>query len=159
MTLTFATDGAVTGTVFLGGAAPLAPPTDPNVGYPPGFLETFPPDQSISTLEGFAFTVLGGCGPLIGYGCLPNVGSQQENSVCSWISCSTSTYTPIDCGKLALCGGMGPNPCTCTATACTVPPPASPGVTFDMQLSAGALDGSESGIGGGVLNVHLVKGP
>jgi hypothetical protein len=35
----------------------------------------------------------------------------------------------------------------------------TPGITFDMQLVSGALDGSEQGIGGSALNVHLVKQP
>ena len=196
MTLAFAADGTVTGTVSLGAAALLAPPTDPDVGYPPGYRETSPPDSSVSTLEGFAFTVLGGtfaaprltlgldpnelwkqwcqiqtttypqynsapdggCGAMTGFGCLPSVAYQQNGSTCSWTSCSVPASTPVDCGKLALCEGpLGP--CTCTATACSVPAPASPGITFDVQLNAGALDGSEMGIGGSVLNVHLVRGP
>jgi hypothetical protein len=195
MSLTFADDGKVTGTVFFGDSPALAPPTDPNLGYPPGY--TGLPDPGRSTLESFAFTVLGaiyasprvtlgfdanelwkawcgtqttiypkyngesdgGCGPLIGYGCLPDIGYGQGTGGCTWYSCDQPANTPVDCGKLALCGGQGPNPCTCTATSCTVSAPVTPGITFDMQLVSGALDGSEQGIGGSALNVHLVKQP
>ncbi|HEY3819028.1 MAG TPA: hypothetical protein VGL81_17785 [Polyangiaceae bacterium] len=191
LTLVFGDDGGVTGTVFFGDGPPLAPPMDPNVGYPPGL--TVPPGP---TDEGFSFTVLGGsyaaprltlgldlnelwkqwcqiqttiypwnngaadggCGPLLHYACLPN-GSTQTGAVCSYTACDETAPTTVDCGKLALCGGMGPDPCTCTATSCTVATPTQPGITFDMQLNAGALDGSETGIGNSVLNVHLTKQP
>lgn len=61
MTLAFAADGTVTGTVFFGNGPPLAPPTDPNVGYPPGYVGNIAVvPTTVSPLEDFAFTVLGG---------------------------------------------------------------------------------------------------
>jgi hypothetical protein len=55
MTLTFGSGGAVTGTVFFGDGPPLAPPTNPDVGYPPGV--TF---EVLPSPEDFAYTVLEG---------------------------------------------------------------------------------------------------
>jgi hypothetical protein len=202
MNLTFASDGTVTGTVFFGTGAPLAPPTDPSVGYPPGYGETGANVQGTTLLEGFEFSVLGGtyaaprlqlgldpdqlwtqwcelqttypfcncpndsdggCPSPSPYRCLPNAatGGNESGSGCQYMPCGDSAWIPIDCGRMYLCsmGGLGgPNPCQCTATGCSVPVPAMPGITFDMQLASGALDGSESGIGGQqVLNVHLMK--
>jgi hypothetical protein len=190
MTLTFAAGGAVTGTVLFGDAPVLAPPTDPSVGYPPGYSQSL---GSTSLLEGFEFTLLqgtytaprlqlqvapqelwqkwcqiqttiypqydsapgGACGPLTGYGCLPNAATMMSANGCSWSSCQQPS-TPIDCGKLQLCGAG--SPCSCTATSCTVQVGPMGGVSFDLQLVGGALDGSTAGIGSqGVLNVHLTK--
>ncbi|HEY8091571.1 MAG TPA: hypothetical protein VIF09_27085 [Polyangiaceae bacterium] len=197
MTLAFAADGTVTGTIFFGNGPPLAPPTDPSVGYPPGFGGQGTPGSVDDVLEGFTFTALagtyasprltiglstaelwkqwcalqttiypqyngasgGGCGPLLGYGCLPNVATQFGGSGCAWSSCDHPAATPIDCGKLALCASPGGGACTCTMTACSIRASGPSDVTFDMQLSSGVLDGSESGIGGSVLNVHLTKEP
>jgi hypothetical protein len=190
MTLAFAGD-TITGTVFFGTGAPLAPPTDPSVGYPPGYTGGGNP------LEGFDFTVLngvytaprvqlqidpteiwkkwceiqtviypvynggnfdGGCGPLLGYGCLPNAATGGPAG-CEWSApCQQPTWTPIDCGKLSLCAGPGIHPCVCTATSCALPVPSTGSIAFDMQLAAGSLNGSETGISGSqVLNVSLTK--
>jgi hypothetical protein len=56
MNLQFPGDGTVTGTVYFGDGPPLAPPTNPDVGYPVGV------DYGVSSvsIEGFAFTVLDG---------------------------------------------------------------------------------------------------
>jgi len=190
MNLTFASDGTVHGTVVFGDAAPLAPPTDPNVGYPPGFGT-----GAASITEGFDFTVLNGtyaaprltlqvqrsevwkkwcelqteiypqyngvsdgsCGPLIGYGCLPNAAT-ETGSTCAWSSCDHKSWTPIDCGKLELCGGHGVGVCTCTATSCTVPVGPTGDVSFDAQLAAGTMNGSTTGLSGSqVLNVRLTR--
>jgi hypothetical protein len=101
----------------------------------------------------------GSCGPLIGYGCLPNVATMDIPSGCAWTSCEVKTPTAIDCGKRALCGG-GFQVCHCTATACTANiGPAGMTIAFDMQLSGGALNGSVVGInaGGPPLDVHLTR--
>jgi hypothetical protein len=195
MTLAFADSGAVTGTVYFGTGAPLAPPTNPNLGYPPGYdtigVSAFPP------LEGFDFAVLdgtyasprltltiqpseiwkqwceiqttiypiyngqadGGCGSMLGYGCLPNAGTmgmtQGGVTTCQWISCDEPATT-VDCAKMALCVNGGT--CTCIATACTVPVDTSGGISFDMQLISGALNGSSVGLEESqVLSVHLMR--
>jgi hypothetical protein len=191
MTLTFAAGGAVTGTVRFGTAALLPPPTDPDVGYPPGYGS---PGSPQTPYEGFDFTARGGtyaapprvqlavatpeiwqkwcdlqtttypqydsetdggCGTLLGYGCLPNVATMGGTSGCSWTSCDHPTPTPVDCGKLALCGMQL---CQCTATGCDLPIGNSGDVAFDMRLTAGALDGTVVGLGSGApLNVYLTR--
>ena len=65
LNLVFATDGTVTGTANFGTAAMLAPPTDPDATYPPGYGEAFPLTlfgftHTDPPLEGFTFTVLNG---------------------------------------------------------------------------------------------------
>ncbi len=197
MTLTFAAAGTVTGTIFFGDGPPLAPPTDPSVGYPPGFRDQGSTLPASALLEGFDFTILdgtytaprlqlgfdpgqlwtkwcelqtsypycncpngsdGGCPSGSSYACLPNSATGQSGFTCNYTPCGDSMPMPIDCGRLALCD-MQVVACTCTATGCTVPVPAVGGITFDMQLNAGALDGSETGISSSVLNVHLTKQP
>ena len=54
MTLDFAPGGEVTGSLLLGNGARLQPPTDPNVGYPPGNA------GAVTLVEGFAYTILDG---------------------------------------------------------------------------------------------------
>jgi hypothetical protein len=194
MNLTFAGDGSVTGTLMFGDAAPLAPPTDPDATYPPGFGESGSVASTI--VEGFAFTVtngtLGGsrvtlqvqpneawhawcalqtkiypqyngesdgsCGPLLGYGCLPNIATMDGPGGCEWTSCEVKTPTFVDCGKRELCGG-GLGVCHCTATACMAALGlGGPTIAFDLQLSGAALNGSSTGISGGTpLNVHLTR--
>jgi hypothetical protein len=101
----------------------------------------------------------GPCGKFIGYGCLPNGGTMSSASGCSVGACTTppSSIT-VDCGKLILCMGGG-RICSCTATSCTVPLPATGTTSFDMQLTAGALNGSVTGLGAQLYNVHLTRGP
>ena len=193
MNLAFASGGTLSGTVVFGDATPLAPPTDPNVGYPPSYVAEPGMPPSGGPIEGFAYTVLSGavagprvtlqvqhtevwkkwcelqttiypqyngasdgsCGALLGYGCLPNVAFSGSPSGCTWSSCDHPTDTPVDCTKLTLCGLAGV--CKCTSTACTVPVGPAGDISFDMQLSGGALNGSTTGISGSVLNVHLTR--
>lgn len=99
----------------------------------------------------------GGCGAFIRYGCLPDLGiANSADGGCLSASCQQPEQTPVDCGKAALCQPVG-SPCTCTASACAVVPPSAPAVTFDMQVGSGTLDGSETGIGSQVFNVHFTK--
>jgi hypothetical protein len=56
MNLQFPADGTVTGNVYFGDGPPLVPPTNPEVGYPIGATQ----DAPGASVEGFAFTVLGG---------------------------------------------------------------------------------------------------
>jgi hypothetical protein len=59
MNLATATDGTVTGNVFFGDGPPLAPPTNPDVGYPPAEAEAGAADilDLGGALEDFSFTV------------------------------------------------------------------------------------------------------
>jgi hypothetical protein len=196
-TLTFHDDGTVTGTVRFGNAPLIAPPTDPNVGYPPSYQpgsNPLPP-----TLEGFSYSVVSGtymaprlqlqvvtaelwkqwcelqttiyprfnsgagagCGEMLGYGCLPNVGGGgAPGGGCQWFSCDKPTPTAVDCGKLWLCGFMGPGPCTCTSTSCTVVVGPTGTIKFDTQLVQAGVNGSVTGLmDAQVLNVHLTRMP
>ena len=54
MALRFAQDGTITGTVRLGDLPLYPPPTDPNVGYPPGIM------PGSEAYEGFEFTIVKG---------------------------------------------------------------------------------------------------
>ena len=99
MTLAFATDGTITGTVLLGDA-PLLPPTNPNVGYPPGFgsggtLAGVP-------LEGFNFTILQGTYTA------PRVQLQiQSNEVWKqWCQIQTMIYPKYNSAPNGACGGL-----------------------------------------------------
>jgi hypothetical protein len=58
MALTFDSGTTVTGTVFFGDGPALPAPTDPTVGYPPGYADS--PTYQQVPLEGFAFTALDG---------------------------------------------------------------------------------------------------
>lgn len=59
MTLSVASNGVATGTLLLGDGALLPPPTDPDVGYPPGAQFPFP-GGPLGLFEGFAYTMLDG---------------------------------------------------------------------------------------------------
>jgi hypothetical protein len=62
LTITMDPDGGVDASVFLGTGAPLAPPTDPNTGYPPGYWSAGAPPNATSMtglnapVEHFEFT-------------------------------------------------------------------------------------------------------
>jgi hypothetical protein len=51
MTIEFGPGGQVTGSILLGNGAILAPPTDPNIGYPPGSTGL------VSLVEGFPYAI------------------------------------------------------------------------------------------------------
>lgn len=99
MTLDFASNGAITGTVFFGSGPALALATDPNVGYPPGFGSLHVSQQV--PLEGFDFTVLGGTytAPRV------QMSIEQEEIWKHWCEIQTTIY-PVDNGN-APDGGCG----------------------------------------------------
>jgi len=113
----------------------------------------------------------GGCGTLVGYGCLPTLLSEaacppgldagvtafDAGGGCCWSSCDQGN-TPIDCDKRHICGDL--SLCKCTSTHCTVqvdPTIRAGYLAFDMQLANGALNGSVTGIGS--HNVHMTRQP
>ncbi len=182
--VTLVLDGSGAGTTFFGPGPALAPPTDPEIGYPPeadarenfAFTNLSPtfaaPRLTVSVAPGevhktwceLQTTVYpmynsesdGGCGPLLGYGCLPNAATQGNGSSCAWSSCDHPNWTTIDCGKLALCS-MGGGACQCAQTSCTVNLPPSGSIAFDVQLAGNSLDGSVTGLDGSVHNVHFTR--
>ncbi len=181
MTLDFAPGGQVTGTVLLGDGALLRPPTDPNVGYPPG-------NQGVvSLVEGFPYTILDGtlsgahlsvqfseyevwtqwcalqkpylvqpgtdagpasdAGPDI-YDCVP-AGAPGVTVGFGPMGCvmvdSDGASSPLDCGKLRLCGGLGPTVCQCSATACRVSTLPTPATSLDLVIARATADGTMTG--------------
>jgi hypothetical protein len=101
-----------------------------------------------------------GCGPLLHYACLPNGATMFGTSGCQVTPCTQTQPIVVDCGKFYLCGSMGPSPCTCTQTSCTVVVGPTGSIAFDTQLIAGGINGSVTGLmGGQVLNVHLTRMP
>jgi hypothetical protein len=192
LTLDFAPGGQVTGTLLLGDGALLQPPTDPNVGYPPG-------NQGVITLvEGFPYTILDGVlsdsrlsfqiseyevwtqwcalqtsylvqpgndagppsayiGPDI-YGCLPIDPSYEfgYGPMGCLFESPDGAFSPIDCGKLNLCGGSGVGVCQCSATGCQVFASANPGPSLDLLLAGTKADGTMSG-GFGHYKVQFVR--
>jgi hypothetical protein len=172
MNLAFGTNGAVTGTVFFGDGPALAPPTDPNVGYPPGLGladQTSPEDFAYTVLQGMDvssrvtlqvetnelykkwcqlqmsypwYENMDGTEVLVEYGCTPGNGTWGGSGDSCHASQGT-TLIPVDCGTLTLCAMD--HVCTCTATSCTVPLSAG-NVRFDMELTGDALNGSVTGL-------------
>lgn len=158
---------SITGTLTFGTRAAPPPPTDPNVGYPPG---AEPNPLTPASIEGFHYTLVGGkltgtrvqfgvstlelwkawCAlqtpepPPAGstgepWGCNPrSFGGPGESSPPVCVGGQSSGQ--VDCGKAAICTS---DVCDCTMTACTVDRP-MPDLTFDMQWNGGRLDGSTS---------------
>ncbi len=169
-------DPTPAGEIHFGDEPEPPPPTDPDVGYPPGVAH-----EGTGTLpipaEGFRYALRAGqldgqrvrfsmaphelwsdwC-PLQtphpfgdSYACLPNAGTSFGGDECS-LSYEDGTEEVVDCGKLLLC--LQSNVCLCDAQACEAPLEAH--VTFDLQLDGTRLDGSAEGLQG-VHNVHFEK--
>ncbi len=130
-TLTFNDDGTVTGTVRFGAAPLLAPPTDPNVGYPPGYGDG--PTGPQQSLEGFSYTVLSGT-----YVVAPRLQLHVDQNELwkQWCDLQTTIYPLYDgCdvpAPAASCASSGcgnllgysclPNGATVFGTSCSVTP-------------------------------------
>ncbi len=182
MTLFVADDGAANGTLLLGDGALLRPPTDPNVGYPPGAQFSF--GGPLGFFEGFPYTIVDGrlSGSVLtfqvaefelwtrwcalqtpfpefvggdgGYVCTnDNWGSSGGTTGCSETNSATREEMPVDCGKLALC--MFTVPCDCSATRCRVAS-SGPVLSFDLMLTSTTADGTISGLLGD-HDVHFVR--
>jgi hypothetical protein len=149
MKLSFATDGTVTGTVYFGTGSPLPPPTDPNVGYPPGFGPA-PNNMPIGAYEGFDFTVLAGsyAAPRLKVSLDPNEVWKQ------WCGMQTVIYALDNgdnpdggCGTPLGIYGCLPNAgfsvmgSTCTIQWCQQPT----GMTVDCGKMALCLGGAAGG--------------
>jgi len=188
MRLALGPDGkTVSGIVVLGNANALPAPTDPNVGYPPGY-EGLPAFFDL-IVEGFAFTVLPG-GTLEGallqvevnafepwgpwcelqapyntmgtFGCAPpGACSSMPPSNCTVTPLDGGARAPVDCGRQSLCGGCpGQSVCVCTAAGCSVPIQGSGQIIdFQLSLASTALTGSANGLpmAQGSIVVQLAK--
>ncbi len=160
MTLDFAANGTVTGSLLLGSGSILQPPTDPNVGYPPGNL------GQVVAVEGFPYTILDGtsigphltfhvaesevwtqwCALQTSYPVLSFDGGPAYTRGPNFYSCSPSypnqslgfdssgcyvDDVPINCGKSNLCmHGV----CQCSATGCQVDTNSGADIALDLDL-------------------------
>ena len=175
MTLSVAGDGGASGTVLLGDGALLQPPTDPDVGYPPG--AEFPPlpGGSLSFFEGFPYTMLDvhfsgsrltfrlaevelwtqWCALQTPYRVLPNDVDGGWNYECApnWGPSSDSmdctTQDPSTLQDVPIdCGKAGlciSYACACSATRCTVSSLPGIGLSFDLTITGASADGTISG--------------
>jgi hypothetical protein len=165
-----ALDASGQGTIEFGDQPLLAPPSAPDVGYPPGLDMFF--SGSLGAREGFLYPIYGAyveglrirfgvdpndivrawCQmqtPVLDefntdqplYACVPNWGYEQSDT-CSLINPQTNEKVPVDCTKLALCQPGGA--CQCTASGCDA-------YSFDghypIQLDA-ALEGNGNNLVG-----------
>jgi hypothetical protein len=145
LTLSFASDGTVTGTAYFGNALPLAPPTDPAATYPPGYGEMFTGGGGSQVLEGFTFTVLAGT-----YSA-PRLRFQVQPSELwkRWCELQTKIY-PYYNGAVSGCGDLLgysclPNGSTGgTATGCQVSPCYQ---SQPIPVDCGKLSLCQSGLG------------
>jgi hypothetical protein len=174
VTLGTAPDGSITAAVFFGVGAPIAPATDPNVGYPPGYWDLVDPHSGRSVAEQFSYT-----GSQIqlddGYltfrvssleawksWCeiqprvysLPSDGGGPRFACCSGgasTPCDPNEVTPNDDpGKLAMCVPFyGATGCSCAKDGCTVDL-SNPDLFFAMQLTNGYFSGTIQGFSGQV---------
>jgi hypothetical protein len=165
MTLSVGPDGVATGTLLLGDGALLAPPSDPNVGYPPGTqFPTFP--SPLGFFEGFPYTMLDGHlnGSKLTFGL---ADAELWAQWCSLQKLSSASPDP-DGGVMYRCGaGTNGDPsvshfylcstyaCDCSATACRGSQIA-PNLSFDLTISGTTADGDISGELGD-HQVHFVR--
>ena len=185
MTLAVAADGGATGSVLLGDGTLLQPPTDPDVGYPPGVQ--FPMGGPLGFFEGFRYTILDGrlsggrlsfhiaqmelwgqwCAlqrPYLfyrdpdgggSYGCGP-IGGFSEDPAGGCTLIDPATMKDTPID----CGKAvlceRNTPCECSATACRGSSSTEPGISFDLTITASTADGTISGELGD-HGVHFVR--
>jgi len=176
-----AVEAQVAGHVTFGDSPPLAPPTDPNVGYPPPGSSGNPggiPYVEIKPTPGFAYAIGGGSfdGQRLKFTLalheLYKPWCEMQTPIADEVNAGNYSCVPnwagggID-GKCFFdnpetgekvwvdCGKVAlcQTVCQCTAQACSVT--LSPGPAFDMQLNPPNADGSVAGFDGNVRNVHL----
>ena len=180
--------GQVVGQVILGSGTPPPPATDPNVGYPTGYIGY---NVLFADTEGFPFSIVGGsfashrlrfategtefwsswCAlqtpPADGSdGCLPNFVSATFGADSCSITTANGAMSAVDCTKWYLCEGMvgfsSASVCLCTPTGC-IPRPGRSTLSFDMFLADDTASGSVSGYLGTATddthNVHFTKDP
>jgi hypothetical protein len=91
------------------------------------------------------------------FGCLPNWSGKGNGSPAGPITLTNPDGGPnmvVSSGYFALCADPSSAACDCDPTLCTVRLDRPAGPTFDMQVTAGHMDGSVV-IGGGTNNVHF----
>lgn len=164
MTLSVGTDGVATGTMLLGDGALLSPPSDPNVGYPPGAPGASDTIQ-LGFFEGFRYTMLDGHlnrskltfgladAELWAQWCTLQklVGAFADQDGAVTYHCTGDGGAP-DFTHVYLCQSYA---CDCSATACRGAQVA-PNLTFDLTISGATADGTISGELGD-HQVHFVR--
>lgn len=172
-------DGHVVGTVTMGSGTPPPPPTDPNVGYPPGSWYMVGFYFPTIVWEGFGYPMLdatltgrrlqfriaywelwqGWCAiqtPVPGSSsCLPNWGGMvsADGMHCSQRNPDTGEIVTVDCVKFRLCQNMA---CICDTSACAIHDDGNR-VSFDLSITNDLADGSVTL--DGVRNLHFTKDP
>jgi hypothetical protein len=164
----------VTGTLVFGGAPAAPAPTDPNVGYPPGYGSGMGGGNTFGFAgEGFVYTIEQGHFD----GSRFTFGVSTHELWSAWCKLQTTTYLQQQGTNLYQClpnwgfssgptGCSQPNPqtgqsvpvdcgklalcqmqmvCQCTATGCSLDPAMSVDVTFDMVVAPPKADGSTTG--------------
>jgi hypothetical protein len=176
---------SVCGKVTFGMGTPPPPPTDPNVGYPPGYDAGAPlgfVDRDVRRFEGFPMSVLGGrwSDPRLQF---TATTSEVWKAWCElqtpyrrqvpgeYYMCvpyaSSSHYTPAEGCVIDLPSGNVPidcgkltlctmGMCTCTASGCTVE--ANGEITFDLRVAGNQMTGSVS-LSGALHNLYLTRSP
>jgi len=186
LAVTSATSAQACGKVTLGKGTPPPPPTDPEVGYPPGYLANGPFSVSefftIDRTEGFPLSIVAGAADSARFKfgadwhefwqawcALQPPQAFEDNSGFGCIGAmggSTSDQgcasqiggqlVPLDCGKLQLCLG---NMCKCTMTSCRVERTSR--WAFDLRITDDQAAGSvrtDMGVGDGEIhNVYLTR--
>jgi hypothetical protein len=152
------------GYLQLGDVPLLDPPSDPDVGYPPGVDYSFPAASLAGTMEGFQYTALAAsvqnrriqfavygqelyadwCALQTSY--YQPMESQAGEAIYSCIpeggvsfgdECSVEGI-PFDCDKVGIC--VSRSACTCDADGCSAPAPMVESVTAFPTHLDGALD-------------------
>jgi len=178
---TFGIDGTgqVVGKVYLGNGTPPPPATDPNVGYPPGYFDSYDVSAHGHLEEGFVYSMIGAvyssrrlqfsfegselwagwCAlqtPIPGSSfCLPNWGGGMLGypSSCGQTD-PTGKVVPVDCGKFQLC--YRELMCNCSMYACSVNP--TDRYSFDLVVSDSDASGGTTGFTMG-QSAHFTKDP
>jgi hypothetical protein len=184
--VTSATSAQACGKMTLGEGTPPPPPTDPDVGYPPGYSTKDPNLNmvffTIDRAEGFPLSIMAGTAdaPRFTFGvdwrefwqswCAlqPPFELQQSagfgclgatGGVWSDMGCDAQIgdrYFPVECGRFQLCGMPM---CTCTMTSCRVQPIAR--WSFDLRITDDQAAGSvrtDIGVADGEIhNVYLTR--
>jgi hypothetical protein len=187
MTLSVAEDGGASGTLLLGDGTLLQPPTDPDVGYPPGAQFPFPGD-ALSFFEGFPYTMRDGhfsgsrltfrlsevelwtqwCALETPYRFIPNGLDGVWNYACTpnWgfssgpMGCTLQDPSTMQDVPID-CGKAGlcnSYACACSATRCVVSSLPGIGLSFDLTIQGASADGTISGELGN-HSVHFERSP
>ncbi|MFO0588160.1 MAG: hypothetical protein U0441_11500 [Polyangiaceae bacterium] len=180
--ITGVVDGVATGTVRLGDAPDLPPPTDPDVAYPPDYSATHhgeigPKDGA--PYEGFDYTLQDGVytatrlkGHMFGtevwnawcalqtpyeLPSSPGMYKCTPNGPETWDfdnNVCTDNGIQFDCGKQQLCSGIT---CECDADHCHGSM-TDQKLVFDLKIEGGQAHGSVEGLlGGTTTNVWLTR--